>query len=85
MQNFAQDHLLSRDASESLREDSLQAAREDSSARESPSESSVFARALYDFARDCLNFARPGNRLRARLFNFARSGKRLRARLYNFA
>ena len=84
-QNFARDRLLSRDASESSREDSLCSVREDSSARESPPESCFFARALYDFARDCLSVARPRKDLRARLFNFARSGNRLRARLYNFA
>ena len=85
VQNFVRDLLLSR-GSRNLRAKILCGPREKIPLRaRSLPESSFFARALYDFARDCLNFARPGNRLRAILFNFARSGKRLRARLYIFA
>ena len=68
-----------------LRAKILCAAREDSSTRESPPESSFFPRALYDFARDCQNFARSGKRLRARLYNFARSAILFRADCRNFA
>ena len=82
-QNFARNYLFSRDASESSRKDSLCAAREDSSARESPQESCFFARALF-------NFARSGKRLRARLLElcaiynpFSRRLSKFRARSYD--
>ena len=84
-QNFARDLLLSRGL-QNLRAKILCEPREKIPLRaKSSPESSFFARALYDFARDCLSFARPGKDLRARLFNFARPWKRLRARLYTFA
>ena len=60
VQNFARDHLLSRGL-RNLRAKILCEPHEKIPLRaRSPPESSFFARALYDFARDCLGFARQG-------------------------
>ena len=85
VQNFARDLLISRGL-RNLRAKILYEPREKILLRaKSPPESSFFARALYDFTRDCLSFARPGKDLRATLFDFARPGICLRATLYTFA